>query len=87
MIYQLLFSSYGYMAYRKEGQLLEALHVRIEHLRMEKDQLARKIVRLRHSKEAQEALIRKELGYVYADEYVVLFPHASEASRKTTPQE
>jgi cell division protein FtsB len=74
MSYDLVFSDHGYRVYRQERQQLEALRSEVARLRVEREQVAREILRLRNDPKALEELAHRELGYVYPDEMIVIMP-------------
>ncbi|MDX8411646.1 MAG: septum formation initiator family protein [Mariprofundaceae bacterium] len=80
LFYGLLFSDHGYLVYRRELQEVERLKQEIDRLTKQREALARQVLRLRDDPEAIEALIRRELGYVYKDEYMLIMPGASARS-------
>jgi cell division protein FtsB len=82
LFYGLVFSDHGYLVYRQELQEVERLKQEIDHLTKQREALARQVLRLRDDPEAIEALIRRELGYVYKDEYMLIMPGASARSEK-----
>jgi len=77
MFYGLVFSDHGYLVYRQELQQVEQLRQEMARMREEREQLARRVLRLRDDPEALEELIRRELGYVYKDEYMLIRPEAT----------
>lgn len=74
MAYDLFFSEHGYLVYRKEKQQLEALKQEVAALQKQRERLAKEVLRLRNDPKALEALIRRELGYVHRDEFIVIRP-------------
>jgi len=77
MFYNLAFSDHGYLVYRQELREVDRLKQEIERLTLEREALARQVLSLRDDPDAIEALIRRELGYVYKDEYMLIRPGAS----------
>lgn len=70
----MIFSDHGYLVYRSEKASLEELRSEVEKLKMDRERLAKEILRLRNDPKALEELIHRELGYVYPDEYMIIMP-------------
>jgi cell division protein FtsB len=70
----LLFADYGYKVYRREAAQLEQLKSEIEMQKKKREELAREVLRLRNDPDALEELIHRELGYVHADEFMLVMP-------------
>jgi len=85
MLYDLVFSEHGYVVYRQELQEVERLKQEIARLTKEREELARQVLRLRDDPEAIEALVRRELGYVYKDEYMLIMPDAAPLPKMPEP--
>lgn len=78
MGWDILFSDHGYGVYQSEKEELESLKAELKTLKAERERLAKEILRLRNDPKALEALIHRELGYVYPDEYMLIMPEGSE---------
>ncbi|MFQ5582146.1 MAG: septum formation initiator family protein [Mariprofundaceae bacterium] len=74
MAYELVFSEHGYRVYVSERTELETLQAELVELRKQRELLAKEILRLRNDPKALEELVRRELGYVYPDEYILIMP-------------
>ena len=74
MGWDLIFSDHGYLVYQSEKAELETLKGELETLKLDRERLAKEILRLRNDPKALEALIHRELGYVYPDEYMLIMP-------------
>ena len=74
MGWNLVFSDHGYLVYREELAEFQALKSEVAELKQEQSRLAKDILALREDPKVLEALIHRELGYVYPDEYMVIFP-------------
>jgi len=74
MVYDLVFSTHGYLVYRTEKQQLQALQLELETLKQQREQLAQDILRLRNDPKALEDLVHRDLGYLYPDEFMIIMP-------------
>lgn len=74
MSWQLLFSDRGYRVYYQEQQERLRLQQELVELKARQQQLTEQILRFKNDPQALEELVRRELGYVYPDEYVVIMP-------------
>ncbi|MDX8401554.1 MAG: septum formation initiator family protein [Mariprofundaceae bacterium] len=74
MAWSLVFSDHGWLVYRREAAELARLQREVEELKRQRLELAREILRLRNDPEALEELVHRELGYVHADEVMLLLP-------------
>jgi len=74
MTYQVLFSNHGYGVYQEEQQQLLVLQEQAKTLEKKRQDIARRILRLRHDPKALEYLAHQRLGYVYPDEYIWMIP-------------
>ncbi len=72
--WSLVFSDHGWLVWRKEKAEVRALEREVARLHEERERLAREILRLRRDPDALEELVHHELGYVYPDEIMVVFP-------------
>jgi cell division protein FtsB len=74
MSWDLIFSDHGYWVYHSEKQNLESMREELETLKMQRESLAKEILRMRNDPKALEELVHRELGYVYPDEYMLIMP-------------
>jgi len=74
MVYDLVFSDYGYLVYRQEQKSYEALKQEVKGLQKRRERLAREVLRLRNDPDALEELAHRELGYVHRDEFMLIMP-------------
>jgi len=74
MTYQLLFSHHGYGVYQEEQQQLRVLQTQAKTLEKKREDIARRILQLRHNPKVLEDLAHQRLGYVYPDEYILMIP-------------
>ncbi len=74
MVWDLLFSNHGYVVFRQEQQELRHLREELKQLKAEQARLQAEIIRLREDPRTLEEVIRRELGYVYPDEYMLIMP-------------
>jgi len=79
MLYDLIFSTHGYLVYRSEQQQLQVLQQQLHDLKAQREVLAKDILRLRHDPHALEDLVHKELGYVFPDEFMLIMPDEKQA--------
>jgi len=79
MIYELVFSNHGYLVYRHEQQELMDLQAQAKQLKKQRQNLASRILQLRHDPKALENLAHQRLGYVYPDEYILIMPDEKQA--------
>jgi len=89
MIWDLLFSDHGYFVFKQEQQQLRQLQHELNQLKAEQARLKAEIIRLREDPRTLEEVIRRELGYVYPDEYMLIMPEeqAAQAEQKTKRKE
>ncbi|MDQ7002077.1 MAG: septum formation initiator family protein [Ghiorsea sp.] len=80
MIWDLIFSDHGYFVFQHEREHHHMLQQEIKHLRAEEARLKEEIIRLREDPKVLEEVIRRELGYVYPDEYMLIMPKADKKS-------
>lgn len=86
MAWDLIGSEHGYLVYRQEHAEVLRLRGELEQMQQKREQLAAEILRLRKDPQALEALVHRELGYVYPDEYMLIVPperHAAEDKETT----
>jgi len=76
MLWNLIFSDHGYLVYQQESLELQQLKAEVSDLKVERERLAKEVLRFRDDPQALEELIHRELGYVYPDEYMVILPDA-----------
>jgi len=74
MLWNLVLSDHGYLVYRGEALQLQQLESELSTLKVERERLAKEVLRLRNDPQALEELIHRELGYVHPDEYMVIMP-------------
>ncbi len=74
MVYDLVFSDYGYLVFRQEQQAYEELKKEVQSLRERRELLAKEVLRLRNDPDALEDLAHRELGYVHKDEFMLIMP-------------
>ena len=74
MFWNLIFSDHGYLVYQKEAVQLEQLKAEVSALKVERERLAKEVLRFRDDPRALEELVHRELGYVHQDEYMVIMP-------------
>lgn len=55
----------------------------LEGLKLERERLAKDILRLRNDPKALEELVHRELGYVYPDEYMLIMPDSKKSGNGT----
>jgi len=82
MLWNLIFSDHGYLVYQQEALELQQLKAEVSDLKVERERLAKEVLRFRDDPQALEELIHRELGYVYPDEYMVILPGDSAAKGK-----
>ncbi len=85
MLWGLLFSDHGWLVYRREAAELASLQRQVEELKRQRELLAEKILRLRNDPEALEELVHRELGYVHADEFMLIMPEDGMAEGADKP--
>jgi len=56
---------------------LQQLQAEVTDLKIERERLAKEVLRFRNDPKAMEELIHRELGYVYPDEYMGIMPSES----------
>ena len=76
MFWDLVFSKHGYFVFQAEKKDYQLLKSDIQRLTAEKEMLQKRIIRLREDPKALEAVIHKELGYVYPDETMIIMPES-----------
>ncbi len=74
MVWNLVFSDHGYLVYRQEALQVELLRSELEEQKIERERLAKEVLRLRNDPDALEEMVHRELGYVYPDEIIVMMP-------------
>jgi len=84
--YDLVFSDHGYLVYRREHAELLNLQAEVKQMRLQRQQLARRVLQLRNDPKALEALIHRELGYVHPDEYMLILPHKKKPKSVAKPK-
>ncbi|MDX8377611.1 MAG: septum formation initiator family protein [Mariprofundales bacterium] len=72
LAWSLLFSDVGYSNYNKEKKQLAVIQARIAQYEQSKLHFRNEIDALRNDSEVIESYIRRKLGYVYPDEYVLM---------------
>ncbi|MDX8393250.1 MAG: septum formation initiator family protein [Mariprofundales bacterium] len=77
LAWSLLFSDVGYANYNTEKKQLAVIQARIAQYKQSKIHFRHEIDALRNDSEVVESYIRRELGYVYPDEYVLMMPPLS----------
>ncbi|MBL4775107.1 MAG: septum formation initiator family protein [Mariprofundus sp.] len=77
MLWNLIFSDHGYLVYQQEAAQVQQLQAEVADLKIERERLAKEVLRFRNDPKAMEELIHRELGYVYPDEYMVIMPGES----------
>jgi len=76
MLWNLIFSDHGYFVYQREAMQLQQLKDDVAALKLERERLAKDVLRFRDDPQTLEELIHRELGYVHPDEYMVIMPIA-----------
>jgi len=74
MLWNLIFSDHGYLVYQQEAVELQQLKDEVSSLKIERERLAKEVLRFRDDPRALEELVHRELGYVHSDEYMVIMP-------------
>ncbi len=82
MAWNLTFSDHGYLVYQKEAVQLQQLKAEVSALKVERERLAKEVLRFRDDPRALEELVHRELGYVHPDEYMVIMPEQSAGKGK-----
>ncbi len=82
MLWNLIFSDHGYFVYQQEAAELQQLKGEVAALKVERERLAKEVLRFRNDPQALEELIHRELGYVHPDEYMVIMPAIPAAKGK-----
>jgi len=72
MLWNLTFSDHGYLVYQQEALELQQLKDEVSSLKIERERLAKEVLRFRDDPRALEELVHRELGYVHPDEYMVI---------------
>lgn len=85
MTWDLIFSNHGYFVFEHEREQQHMLQQEIKRLRAEEARLKEEIIRLREDPKTLEEVIRRELGYVYPDEYMLIMPKVDKKA-DTAPQ-
>jgi len=91
LAYSVLLSNHGLPSYLEETQVLRLLQIDLQQVQGEREALAKRIVLLRDDPHYLESVVRRELGYVHPDEYVLILKSAKQANppqadKKTTPK-
>jgi cell division protein FtsB len=73
LIYGLFFSGQGILAYRHQCAQVEDLEAKVLKLRKENQKLYMKIQAFKNDPDAQERLVRQQLGWAKGNELVVEF--------------
>lgn len=73
LMYGLFFSGQGIWAFRQQNAHVEELEAKVMKLQKENQKLYRKIQAFKNDPEAQERLVRQQLGWVRGNELVVEF--------------
>ncbi|MBP8644901.1 MAG: septum formation initiator family protein [Syntrophobacteraceae bacterium] len=81
LLYGILFSSRGIPGFHQQYQQIAAMESKILHLRSENQRLFQKIQSLKSDPQAQERLIRDQLGWVKPNEIMVEFPSSGKDQR------
>jgi len=87
MLWNLIFSDHGYFVYQQEAAALHQLKAEVNQLKIERERLAKEVLRFRNDPQALEELIHRELGYVHPDEYMVIMPNAPKMSATAKSKE
>jgi len=92
LAYSVLLSKHGLPSYLEETQVLRLLQIDLQHVQSEREAIAKRIVLLRDDPNYLESVVRRELGYVYPDEYVLILKSAKQANppqadKEPTPKE
>ncbi len=74
LIYAILYSSHGLPGYRKQSEQVRELEEKILKLKTENQKLFEMIQALKSSPQAQEKLVRQELGWVRENEIILEIP-------------
>jgi cell division protein FtsB len=74
LIYAILYSSRGLPGYRKQSEQVRELEEKILKLKTENQKLFEMIQALKSSPQAQEKLVRQELGWVRENEIILETP-------------
>jgi len=80
--YSVFLSHHGLPMYWQEKQELELLKLDLQQIQNQREDLAKRILLLRHDRAYLESVIRSELGYVYPDEYVLMIRKPNEPSHQ-----
>ncbi|MDQ6975141.1 MAG: septum formation initiator family protein [Mariprofundaceae bacterium] len=72
LAYSVFLSQHGLPTYWKEKQVLDLLKLDLQEVQAKREDLAKRILLLRHNNTYLESVIRSELGYVYPDEYILM---------------
>ncbi len=82
LAYSVFLSNHGLPMYWKEKQELDLLKLDLQQVQNTRENLAQRILLLRHDNAYLESVIRSELGYVYPDEYVLMIRKTDEPAHK-----
>ncbi len=74
LVYAILYSSHGLPGYRKQSEQVRELEEKILKLKTENQKLFDTIQSLKSSPQAQEKLVRQELGWVRENEIILETP-------------
>jgi cell division protein FtsB len=74
LVYAILYSSHGLPGYRKQSEQVRELEEKILKLKTENQKLFETIQALKSSPQAQEKLVRQELGWVRENEIILETP-------------
>jgi|UPI000369721B cell division protein FtsB len=85
LAYSVLFSEHGLPSYLEETHTLRLLNIDLHQVQNEREALAKRIVLLRDDRNYLESVVRRELGYVYPDEYVLILTPATKNQQPPTP--
>ncbi len=69
----LFFSSQSILGFRKQSAQVEELETKIKNLKEENQKLFRKIQAYKNSPQAQEKMVREELGWIRENELLIEF--------------
>jgi cell division protein FtsB len=85
LAYSVLLSDHGLPSYLEETQALRVLQVDLRQVQSERESFAKRIVLLRDDPYYLESVVRRELGYVYPDEYVLILTPSKAKNTPITP--
>ena len=84
LIYAILYSSHGLPGYRKQSEQVRELEDKIFKLKTENQKLFEAIQALKSNPQAQEKLVRQELGLVRENEIILEIPEKTARTAKNT---